>query len=356
MAQRISVPGDVRNDNYSSCGVSDDHMTQLGHLNDIRLAARVAGPVVVTGANGFVGRVLVRYLSESGFSVRATQSASHHYGLDDPVGRRKHGSDLWREALRGAGALIHLAARTHVLADEARDPLAEYRRINVLQTMKIAREAAAAGIRRFVFVSSIKVNGERTVIDKPYSADDIPAPEDAYGQSKWEAEQALRAFGAQCGIEIVIVRPVLIYGPGVRGNFLRMMSWVHANLPLPFGAVRNARSLLAVENLVDLLTLCLIHPSAANEVFLASDGRDFATPELIRTIASAMERKPRLLAVPPGILSFGLQAAGMKAIGQRLLGSLQVSTAKSQALLGWKPPVSPTTAMAKTVGHFLAGV
>lgn len=323
---------------------------------DVPPASRAVGPVVVTGANGFVGRVLVRYLSEAGFSVRATRSDSHHYGLVDSKGIATPSSDPWRQALLGAGSLIHLAARTHVLSDDASNPLAEYRRINVLQTMKIARDAAAAGIGRFVFVSSIKVNGESTEIDKPYSADDVPAPEDAYGQSKWEAEQVLLEFGTSCGIEVVIVRPVLIYGPGVRGNFLRMMSWIHSSLPLPFGAVRNARSLLSVENLVDLLTLCLTHPLAANEVFLASDGRDFSTPELIRTIASAMERSPMLFSVPTDLLSFGLRVAGMNAMRQRLLGSLQVSTAKTRSLLGWTPPISPVAAMGRTVSQFLAGV
>ncbi|AEY02316.1 NAD-dependent epimerase/dehydratase [Oceanimonas sp. GK1] len=226
------------------------------------------------------------------------------------------------------------------MKDEVADPLAEYRKVNVEGTLNLARQAAVAGLKRFIFISSIKVNGEQTLLGKPFTADDAAAPEDAYGMSKWEAEQGLRQLAAETGMEVVIIRPPLVYGPGVKGNFASMIKLVEKGLPLPLGAIHNRRSLVALDNLVDLIITCIDHPGAANQVFLAGDGEDVSTTELLRGVANAAGKPCRLLPVPAGLLQLGATALGKKAVAQRLLGSLQVDISKARNLLGWTPPLS----------------
>lgn len=207
-------------------------------------------------------------------------------------------------------------------------------------TLNLARQAAQVGVRRFVFVSSIKVNGEATQPGQAFTADDVPSPLDPYGVSKLEAEQGLREIEAQTGMEVVIVRPPLVYGPGVKANFAAMMRWVARGIPLPLGAIHNARSMVALDNLVDLLVACLKHPAAAEQTFLVSDGEDVSTTELLRRTAQAMGKKALLLPVPASVLELGATVLGKRDVAQRLCGSLQVDIEKTRRLLGWNPPLT----------------
>jgi nucleoside-diphosphate-sugar epimerase len=251
-----------------------------------------------------------------------------------------NGNTDWAEALQGQHVVVHTAARAHIMDDGAIDPLTEFRSVNVAGTLNFARQAARAGVQRFLFISSIKVNGEQTPLGGCFTADDAPAPEDSYGISKWEAEQGLQALAAETGMEVVIIRPPLVYGPGVKGNFASMIKLVEKGLPLPLGAIHNKRSLVALDNLVDLIITCIDHPAAANQVFLAGDGEDLSTTELLRGVARAMGKPSRLIPVPAGLLMAGATMLGKKAMAQRLLGSLQADISKARNLLGWAPPLS----------------
>jgi nucleoside-diphosphate-sugar epimerase len=316
--------------------------------------------VLVTGATGFIGRHLVDALLRRGHRVscvvrRASEipPALHaepvvRIEIDDIAG------DIdWAPRLQGVDAVVHLAARVHVMQETAADPLESFRRVNALGTRRLAEAAVAAGVRRFVYVSSIKVNGESTS-DAPFRADDAPAPADPYAVSKLEAERRLWGLAAKSATEFVVVRPPLVYGPGVKGNFARLVQWVERGLPLPLGAIRNRRSLLAVENLVDFLGVCLVHPRAAGEVFLVADGHDWSTPQLIRAIAAALQRPPRLIPVPAWLLTGAAGLLGRRAAIARLCGSLQVDIAKNREWLEWAPPVDAAQAVASTV-RALAG-
>ncbi len=296
--------------------------------------------IILTGANGFVG---ARLLSE----FEHYRSRFHAIGLCRRLPQASESKlcvvgDLQQADLSallpGADVLIHPAARAHIMKDEVADPLAEYRRVNAEGTLNVARQAAAAGVKRFVFISSIKVNGEATVNGKAFGADEKPAPEDAYGLSKLEAEQGLIQLGAETGMDVVIIRPPLVYGPGVKGNFATMIKLVEKELPLPLGAIHNKRSLVGIDNLVDLIIRCIDHPAAANQVFLAGDGEDLSTTELLRGVGQAMGKPARLIPVPAGLLQLGATLLGRKAMAQRLLGSLQVDINKTCELLDWKPP------------------
>ena len=246
--------------------------------------------------------------------------------------------------------VIHAAARTHILREEALDPLAEYRRVNVDGTLNLARQAAAAGVQRLVFISSIKVNGEATTLGRPFTADDTPAPEDAYGLSKAEAEVALKQVSHETGMEVTIIRPPLIYGLGVKGNFASLVSSVRRGLPLPLGGVtQNRRSFVGIDNLVDLILVCADHPKAANQTFLVSDGEDLSTTELLRRIGKALKQPARLIWVPVGAISFIAGLTGKKAISQRLLGSLQVDINKTCEMLDWKPSVALVEGLRRSV-------
>lgn len=296
--------------------------------------------IMLTGASGFVGSRLLFELKNSarfetvGLCRRLPQGANKptSYAVGD-----LEQADL-SDLIRGTDVLIHAAARAHIMTDEMADPLAEYRRVNVDGTLNLARQTVAAGVKRFVFISSIKVNGEATVRGKAFYADGVPAPEDAYGQSKLEAEQGLMKLAAETGIEVVIIRPPLVYGPGVKGNFASMIKLVEKGLPLPLGAINNKRSLVGIDNLVDLVIRCIDHPAAANQVFLAGDGEDLSTTELLRGVGKAMGKSARLIPVPVGVLQFGATLLGKQTMAQRLLGSLQVDISKTCQLLDWKPP------------------
>lgn len=318
--------------------------------------APAPGPVLVTGASGFVGRALVERLLADGVPTLAAVRTAAVL----PAGARQvHAPDLgpdadWRAALDGVACVVHLAARVHVMRDDAADPLAEFRRVNVQGTLALARQAAEAGVRRLVFASSIKVNGEGSAPGRPFTADDVPAPCDPYGISKHEAEQALWAVAAQTGMELVIVRPVLVYGPGVKANFRSLMGWLARGLPLPLGAIHNRRSLVALDNLVDLLTTCVDHPAAAGQVFLAGDGEDLSTTELLRRLGVALGKPARLLPVPAAWLEGAARLLGRAPVAQRLCGSLQVDIGKARDLLGWTPPVTVDDALRKTARAFLA--
>lgn len=313
--------------------------------------------VLLTGANGFVGRGLLERMSalvdlELVAAVRRQVSAFPERVTSQVIAGLEADTD-WRKLLGGVEVVIHSAARVHVMHDTSSDPLTEFRRVNVDGTLNLARQAAAAGAHRFIFISSIKVNGEGTPLGVPYLADAQPAPADPYGISKMEAEQGLCALATETGMEVVIIRPVLVYGPGVKANFLSMMGWLHKGVPLPFGAIHNRRSLVALDNLVDLIVTCLDHPAAANQTFLVSDGEDLSTSELLRRMGAALGKPARLLPVPSGLLEAGAAMLGKKALSQRLCGSLQVDIGKTRELLNWTPPLSVDEALLSTAKHFL---
>lgn len=303
--------------------------------------------VLVTGGTGFLGRALLHKLLVSG--PRPLIAAVRRNKTDFPAEVRVEwvnelgSSTDWTACLQEVGVVIHCAARAHVMKDETGDPLLEYRRVNVQGTLALAEQAVKAGVRRFVYISSVKVNGEQTASNIPFRAEDIPAPEDAYGISKLEAEQGLLALARNTGMEVVIIRSPLVYGPGVKGNFASMERWVRRGMPLPLGAVHNKRSLVALENLVDFIALCADpehSPRAANEVFLISDGEDVSTTELLRKVANAYNVAQRLLPIPVLWIQTVARLLGKRAVADRLLGSSVVDSSKARDLLGWKPVVS----------------
>lgn len=307
--------------------------------------------VLVTGANGFVGAALRERLSRDKVSCRgAVRQEAGCPGRHDVVVGEIGADTDWTAALQGAQEVVHLAARVHVMAERSTDPLAEFRRVNVAGTLNLARQAAAAGVSRFIFLSSVKVNGEATHHGQAFSATDVPAPEDPYGLSKLEAEQGLRQIAVQSGLELVIIRPPLIYGPGVKANFERMMRWVARGLPLPFGAVtENRRSLVALDNLVDLVCVCLTHPAALGQTFMVSDGNDLSTAGMLQHLGAAMGRRANLFPFPPFLLELGAAMVGRQMLAQRLLGSLQVDSKPTRERLWWNPPLSVEQAFTKTV-------
>ncbi|VVQ25311.1 N-acetyl-alpha-D-glucosaminyl-diphospho-ditrans, octacis-undecaprenol 4-epimerase [Pseudomonas fluorescens] len=311
--------------------------------------------VFLTGATGFVGGATLKCLVAGNYTVIAALrngsqllqskvSTIHVDSID--------GATSWDNGLTGVDVVIHAAARVHVMNDTETDPLAAFRRVNVEGTVNLARQAASAGVRRFVFISSIKVNGESTDLGIRYSPEDTPAPADPYGISKMEAEERLRELAVETGMEVVIIRPVLVYGPGVKANFQSMMRWLDKGIPLPFGAIHNSRSLVALDNLVDLIVTCISHPAAANQTFLVSDGEDLSTTQLLRKIALALGRTARLVPIPAGVLRGVATLLGRKALSNRLCGSLQVDISKTRSLLGWTPPVSADDALKATAQHF----
>ena len=291
--------------------------------------------VLVTGADGFVGGALCEALAASARRVRRAVRVARP-GLADTVATGDIGPDTdWRSALEGVSSVVHLAARTHVLRETAADPLAEYRRVNLEGTRKLAQMAARAGLRRLVFMSSIKVNGEAT--ERPFTERDVPRPEDAYGRSKWETEQALARVAADTGLEVVVLRPPLVYGPGVKGNLLRLMDVVARGTPLPLASIENRRSLVYVGNLVDAIIKAIDAPGAAGRTYFVSDGEDVSTPDLVRALAKALGVRPRLLPCPTTLLKFGAAFAGKRAELARLTGSLQVDSTALRRELDWRP-------------------
>lgn len=314
--------------------------------------------VAVTGANGFVGQALARHLADNGHQVRAYVRRPERLvpaiGIATVLAPDLGFKADWQFRPRDAiDVVVHTAARVHVMQDGVADPLEEYRRVNVAGTVALARQAAQVGVKRFVFLSSIKVNGESTAVGQPFTADDVPVPEDSYGTSKHEAEQLLLQIAAETGMEVVIIRPPLIYGPGVKANFESMMRWLARGVPLPLGAVRsNRRSLVSLDNLVDLLLTCIDHPAAVNETFLVSDGVDLSTADLLRRVGNAIGRPARLLTVPPVLLRAAAMLLGKGDMVQRLLGDLQVDISHTCKTLGWKPPISVDEGLRRAVKGF----
>ncbi|WP_200627112.1 UDP-glucose 4-epimerase family protein [Pseudomonas sp. LAM2023] len=313
--------------------------------------------LLVTGGSGFVGRALLEQLvANPAWAPRALVRqwpAQQLAGVDYRLFGELAAVDAVSGHFELVDTVIHLASRVHVMQETATDPLAEFRRVNVDGTLSLARSAAQAGVRRFIFVSSVKVNGESTDDRAPFTADEVPAPLDPYGISKREAEEGLRQLATQTGLEVVIVRPVLVYGPGVKANFRSMMNWLNRGLPLPFGAIHNKRSLVALDNLVDLLVTCIDHPAAANQTFLASDGHDLSTTELLQRLGQALGKPARLLPVPAIWLKSAAMLAGKGALSRRLCGSLQVDIDKTREMLGWKPPLDVDQALRATAINFL---
>lgn len=312
--------------------------------------------ILVTGGSGFLGKAIVQRLALMGTCdlivplrtlARVLPEGVKTVKISDIDGQTDWGS------LNNVDIVVHAAARVHKLHEQAADALSAFRAVNVEGTMNLARQAADRGVKRFIFISSIKVNGETTLMGKPYTAEDIPAPKDPYGISKFEAEQGLKALATETEMEVVIIRPVLVYGPGVKANFLSMMRWLDRAIPLPFGAVRNRRSLIYLDNLVDFVVTCLEHPAAANQTFLASDGDDVSTSELLRKIAGYLGKPARLLSIPVWVLSIVSTILGKRGLAQRLFGSLQVDISKNRQLLGWTPPVSLEQGLSLTAKYFL---
>lgn len=311
--------------------------------------------LLVTGADGFVGRALLAEAGARGVRVRGVtrRPCRLDSGAENVAVGAMDGDTDWRAALdEGVEAVIHLAARVHVMRDTHADPLAEFLKVNLEGTANLARQAARAGVRRFVFVSSIKVNGEQTADEQVFTASGEPHPQDSYAVSKWRAEQALREIGGETGMEIVIVRPPLIYGPGVKGNLLQLLQAVEKGIPLPFARVHNVRSMLYVGNLVDILLLCATHPAAAGRTYLLRDGEDVAVPELIALLAQGLQKKPRLFAFPLWLLRLSMTAAGLRGAYERLTGSLRIDDAPIRRELGWTPRFSPRQGLPATAAHY----
>lgn len=294
--------------------------------------------VLVSGANGFVGRALCPYLSSLGYSV--VPAVRRPCGIE---GERVVGdARSWVHALAGCSSVVHLAGRAHVMQERESDPLRAFRVANVDTTLELAERAAKAGVRRFVFMSTIKVNGEETAPGCRFKSDDLPTPQDPYAVSKWEAEQGLHAITAKTGLEVVVIRTPLVYGPGVKGNFASLIKWINRGAPLPLGVVHNRRSMIALENLVDFVALCMdssLSPDATGQVFLVSDGEAVSTTELLSRVAKAYGRNSRLLPVPVGFMRWAARFMGQSSLADRLFGSLEVDDSKAREMLGWRPPV-----------------
>lgn len=302
--------------------------------------------VLITGANGFIGSCLRQALHERKISVRSAIRHDNNSVSGVTVVPYIDGRTDWSEALLGVHSVIHLAARVHVMNERAEDPLGDFRGVNTDGTANLAEQAAEAGVRRFVYLSSIKVNGEHT-IGQPFSETDIPAPRDPYAISKWEAEQRIHEISGRTGMEVVVIRPPLVYGPGVKGNILRLLHWIDKGVPLPFGNVENHRSLVGLTNLVDFMCQCLEHPKAAGETFLISDGQDLSTRDLIRGLAAGMGKHSRLWPVPNGLVKHLSTTFGKETLWRRLWGDLQVDISKARELLEWNPAIPVEVGLAQ---------
>jgi UDP-glucose 4-epimerase len=318
--------------------------------------------ILITGASGFVGQALCSelvYNNKTSLIFVTSRSPKLENNFPYPIKTVAVTSlsDLneRHDVLSQIDCIVHLAARVHQMQDSSINPLAEFRSVNTEATCNLARAAAKHNVRRFIYLSSIKVNGEQTNPGKPFTPEDIPDPRDPYGLSKAEAEIQLKQISARTGLEVIIIRPPLVYGPGVKANFLSMMKWVNQGIPLPLGAISNRRSLVALPNLVDLIITCLSHPDAANQTFLVSDNEDLSTTELLKRMAKALGKTPRLLPIPASWLVFTASILGKESIARRLCSSLQVDIHKTQTLLNWKPPVTVDYALKLTANHFISG-
>ncbi|AZE77575.1 UDP-glucose 4-epimerase family protein [Pseudomonas synxantha] len=311
--------------------------------------------ILLTGGTGFVGRPLLKALVSSRYqiiNVVRKSTATTLPDVQDYVISSLSGENNWGALLQGVEVVIHSAGRAHVMNETHNNPLQAFRDVNVDATLNLARQASKAGVKRFVFISSVKVNGEETKASCPFTSSDTPAPLDDYGVSKLEAEQALMALAAQTLMEVVIIRPVLVYGPGVKANFQKMLSFVSKGIPLPFRTINNRRSLIFIDNLIDFICLCIHHPAATNRVFLVSDGDDLSIGEILEKLSVAMNKKSRLFAFPQPALELLASLIGKREFFQRLCGSLQVDITDAKERLGWKPPVSVDNALAITARYY----
>jgi nucleoside-diphosphate-sugar epimerase len=313
--------------------------------------------VLITGATGFVGKNLCERLHYEHEVIAAVRRSS---AREPNIFDKQFSCDLrsdfdWREGIKGVAAVVHCAARVHIMCDRSTDPLGQFREINCYATVNLARQAAEAGVKRFIFVSSIGVNGGETEF-KPYSVSDRPAPHTPYARSKFEAELALRELAIETGIEVVVIRPPLVYGPNAPGNFATLMKLLVKGTPLPLASVvNNRRSFVFVDNLVDLIVTCLTHPAAGNETFLVSDAESLSTAALLRRLGDALGSPARLIPVPVPLLQIGAALLGKSAMAQRLCGSLEVDISKTCELLGWSPPISVDEGLRRTAEPFMRG-
>lgn len=311
--------------------------------------------IFLTGATGFIGSALLNNLIEKQHQVVAVTrkinklDSSINQLLVQDIGEY----DDWHSNLIRCGAIIHCAARVHVMNSSSIDPLFEFRSVNTVGTLSFARQAAESGVRRFIFISSIKVNGESTVVDLPFTSGDKVRPEDPYGISKAEAEEGLLEIAKETGMEVVIIRPPLVYGLGVKGNFLNLLKLSKLPIPLPFGSIDNKRSMVYLDNLVDLIVTCIDHPNAANRVFLASDGDDLSLVRLLTLIRQSMNKSPLLLPIPSFLFNLLGRLSGKSELVDRLIGNLQVDISDAKALLGWQPPSTVEQGIKATVDDFL---
>jgi len=312
--------------------------------------------ILITGVSGFIGCALTKSVHKEGFvirgAVRSKSEAIPTYVEQVDVGNISPELN-WTLALDNVDVVIHLAARVHVMRETTNNPLEEFRRINTESTLSLAKQAEKNGVKRFIYLSSIKVNGEFTQTGASFNENDKFVPVDPYALSKYEAELRLLELAKNTKMEVVIIRPPLVYGPGVKANFLSMMNWLYKSVPLPFGAISNKRSLVALDNLVDLILTCIEHPAAVNQVFLVSDGEDLSTTDLLRRVATALGKKSRLIPINQQLLEIVLKLIGKKDLGQRLCGSLQVDISKAEKLLNWTPLISVDEGLDKTAKYFL---
>lgn len=315
--------------------------------------------VLLTGATGFVGsRLFVRLSANDRYDLRIATRKPFAQAFDSiqAVEVREIGPNTeWDQGIQDVQVVIHVAARAHVMRESVADPLLEYRYVNTAGTLNLARQASAAGVRRFIFISSIGVNGAETSL-KPFNESSEPQPHSSYAQSKWEAEEGLRNLAKEEGMDVVIIRPPLVYGPRAPGNFGRMSSIVARGVPLPLGGIHNKRSFVALDNLVDLIITCIDHSSAANQTFMVSDGEDLSTTELLQRMAMALGKPVQLYTVPTCILKVGAIMIGKRYMLQQLLGSLQIDISKARSLLGWQPPLSVDEGLRRMIEDIRVGV
>ncbi|MEZ8985184.1 NAD-dependent dehydratase [Vibrio cyclitrophicus FF160] len=319
--------------------------------------------LLITGSTGFIGSRVAKLAQECQWEVvpvvrKAAQIQPNSLFVNSQFVNSFAVSSIdsstdWSGAFDGVDCVVHCAARVHQMNESEQDALAAYREVNTLGTLTLARQAADAGVKRFVFVSSIKVNGELSELDSPFEPDLSHTPQDPYGLSKYEAETELAQLAKDTGLEVVIIRPPLVYGPGVKANFLSMMRLIDKGIPLPFGAIKNQRSLVYLDNLSDLILTCCEHPSAPGRIFLVSDDNDVSTTQLMQTIAHAMGKSPRLIPIPMSWIQVGSSSLNKKHIAQRVCGNLQVEIGLTKEILGWKPPVSFKQGIKRTVEAYL---
>ncbi|WP_038178831.1 NAD-dependent epimerase/dehydratase family protein [Vibrio rhizosphaerae] len=304
--------------------------------------------VLVTGSSGFVGRRVTQMACNQGWDV-LTHGRTADLSRQPSIVCALESNTDWSSALMDVDCVVHCAARVHQMNESPEEAQHAYQDANVLGTLNLARQAVNAGVKRFIFISSIKVNGEWTKNGQPFLPTFDAQPEDPYGVSKYQAEVGLWQLADETGLEVVVIRPPLVYGPGVKANFLSMMNWVSRSLPLPFGAIPAKRSLVYLDNLADLIITCCTHPVAAGNTFLVSDDHDISIPQLLRLLAKVMNVPSRLIPVPPRLLLWGLSLLGKRAIGQRLCYPLQLDIRATKEKLGWSPPVSLEDGLRHTV-------